>query len=90
MSESAWDFAESDFRDLELHREMCLGVADPDPVSDWPVHQPECYDAPIPGRVWYGGCTSDRPRVNPHTGRCLECDGEACRECGRENCPEHK
>jgi len=56
-------------------------------VSDWPVHQPECYDAPIPGRQWYSGCTPDRPRVNPATGRCLECGEEACPVCGRQNCP---
>lgn len=27
--DDAWDFCESDFRDLELHREMNVGVADP-------------------------------------------------------------
>lgn len=70
--------------------------------EDWPVHQPEAYDAPIPGRHWYRGCepggdwdseigdyTGIGPRVNPGTGRCESCGAEACPECGREGCPDH-
>lgn len=57
--------------------------------ADWPVHQPEAFDAPIPGRQWYSGCDPDRPRVNPATGRCVGCGGVACPVCGLENCPDH-
>lgn len=70
--------------------------------DEWPVHEPECFDAPIPGRQWYGGCepggdwdselgryTGTGPRVNPATGICEGCGAVACRECGRENCPDH-
>lgn len=57
--------------------------------EEWPVHQPEAFDAPIPGRHWYSGCDPDRPRVNPETGRCEDCGEPACRECGRANCPDH-
>lgn len=60
------------------------------PYDDWPIHQPECFDAPIPGRQWYGGCDPDRPRVDPATGICVSCGGRACRDCGRENCPDHE
>jgi hypothetical protein len=69
--------------------------------EDWPVHQPEALDAPIPGRHWYGGCEpadydsevgyyGPGPRVDPRTGRCESCGEKACPECGRENCPEHE
>lgn len=57
--------------------------------DEWPVHQPDAPDAPIPGRHWYSGCNPDRPRVNPATGICEDCGGVACRECGREACPDH-
>lgn len=56
---------------------------------DWPVHQPEAVDAPIPGRHWYSGCNPDRPRVDPASGRCEDCGMSACSECGREDCPDH-
>ncbi len=55
--------------------------------SDWPRHQPECFDAPIPGRQWYGGCEPGA-RVNPATGLCGCCGGSGCTVCGRENCPD--
>jgi hypothetical protein len=68
----------------------------------WPIHQPECFDAPIPGRQWYGGCEpggdwdsetngyeGTGPRVDPSTGRCESCGEQACPECGRQNCPDH-
>ena len=57
-------------------------------VQNWPVHQPECHEAPIPGRQWYSSCDPDHPRVGPD-GACLECEGRACPECGRERCPDH-
>lgn len=70
--------------------------------EDWPVHQPECLDAPIPGRAWFAGCepggdwdselaryTGAGPRVDPGTGICAGCGERACTECGRENCPDH-
>lgn len=67
--------------------------------DDWPVHRPEAYDAPIPGRHWYAGCEpadyseeygyhGPGPRVNPATGHCEDCGAEACVDCGRENCPD--
>jgi hypothetical protein len=78
-----------------------VGVADE--REDWPVHQPEATDAPIPGRHWYSCCEpldydSERgyygvapgARVNPATGLCENCGRPACRECGRENCPDHQ
>lgn len=57
--------------------------------EDWPVHQPDAPEAPIPGRHWYSGCNPDRPRVNPATGCCEDCGDKACVECGREDCPDH-
>lgn len=58
--------------------------------SDWPIHQPgPALDAPIPGVHWYGGCEPGYPRVDPATGICEGCGELACRECGRENCPDH-
>lgn len=70
--------------------------------EDWPVHQPECFDAPILGRQWYAGCEpggdldhetglyhGSGPRVNPATGVCEGCGEQACRECGLQNCPDH-
>lgn len=73
-----------------------------DPREDWPVHQPECLDAPIPGRVWFGGCepggdwdseyaryTGSGPRIDPATGVCEGCGERGCRVCGRERCPDH-
>lgn len=67
---------------------------------DRPVHQPECFDAPIPGRVWFSGCepggdwdselgryTGTGPRVNAD-GVCDGCGEKACPECGREGCGE--
>lgn len=56
--------------------------------EDWPTHQPEAPEAPIPGRHWYGGCDPDRPKVGPD-GICLGCGRRACPECGREACPDH-
>ena len=69
--------------------------------ADWPPHQPECFDAPIPGRQWYSACepggdwdsesgryTGEGPRVRPD-GTCEGCGGRACAECGRENCGDH-
>lgn len=71
--------------------------------DDWPVHQPECFDAPIPGRQWFSGCEPGGdwdseigaydgigPRVDPSTGVCVGCGRTACRACGRENCPDHQ
>lgn len=57
--------------------------------KDWPVHHPIAPEAPIPGVHWHSGCDPDRPRVDPSTGRCGGCGGTACRECGREDCPDH-
>ena len=75
----------------------------PSDRDDWPIHQPEAFDAPIPGRQWYGGCepggdwdselgryTGTGPRVDPATGRCESCGELACPECGRQNCPDHE
>ena len=45
--------------------------------EDWPTHQPEAPEAPIPGRHWYGGCDPDRPKVDPD-GICLGCGDRAC------------
>lgn len=69
---------------------------------EWPVHQPEAVDAPIPGRHWYSGCApggdfdpetyswlGTGPRVNHETGICEGCGRTACKTCGRENCPDH-
>lgn len=77
-------------------------LEDDDPRDEWPVHQPECFDAPIPGRQWFGGCepggdwdseygryTGTGPRVDPVTGICEGCHRAACPDCGRENCPDH-
>jgi hypothetical protein len=61
----------------------------PEDRDEWPVHQPEAFDAPIPGRQWYGGCDPDRPRVNPQIAVCESCGATACIICGRENCPDH-
>lgn len=61
-----------------------------DDGEDWPVHQPEAPEAPIPGRHWYAACDPDLPRVDPETGRCTSCGEPACRVCGRENCPDHE
>lgn len=58
--------------------------------EDWPVHQPDAPDAPIPGRHWYQSCDPDLPRVNPETGICEGCGESGCRDCGRENCPDHE
>lgn len=57
--------------------------------DDRPVHQPECFEAPIPGRQWYSACDPDRPRVGS-SGVCEECGERACPECGREGCPDHE
>lgn len=70
--------------------------------DDWPVHQPEATDAPIPGRQWYSGCEpggdldiesghyeGTGPRLNPATGRCTGCGEPGCRVCGRQDCPDH-
>jgi hypothetical protein len=77
-------------------------VTAPADRDEWPIHQPEALEAPIPGRHWYAGCepggdwdyelgnyTGTGPRVNPATGRCVACGQSACRECGRESCPDH-
>jgi hypothetical protein len=58
--------------------------------EEWPTHQPEAYDAPVPGRQWYSACDDSYPRVNPETGRCEGCGATACVRCGREACPDHK
>jgi hypothetical protein len=63
-------------------------MSDPWEVDERPPHQPEAYDAPIPGRHWYAGCDPDLPRVNA-AGVCEGCGARACPECGRENCPDH-
>lgn len=55
--------------------------------EDWPVHQPDAPEAPIPGRHWYQACDPDLPRVSPF-GVCESCGGVACPVCGRENCPD--
>lgn len=55
----------------------------------WPSHQPECHDAPIPGRVWYSGCDDSYPRVNPD-GVCEGCGKQACAVCGKEDCDDHQ
>ncbi len=68
--------------------------------EDWPVHQPECFTAPIPGRQWYSACEPadyDSERgyygaagyIDPATGKCSSCGESACEECGRDNCPDH-
>ncbi len=67
--------------------------------SDWPVHRPVAWDAPIPGKHWYAGCepsgdwdseygryTGTGPRVDPATGICEGCGEKACPECGMEDC----
>lgn len=58
--------------------------------SDWPVHQPRAWDAPIPGTHFYSGCDPDQPRVDPVTGRCEGCGEKACRVCGQGDCPDHR
>jgi len=83
---------------------LCLhNLVDDCPICDnWPVHQPECLNAPIPGRHWFAGCEpggdwdpeyqrygGSGPRVNPTTGICEGCSQRACRVCGREACPDH-
>ena len=57
-------------------------------MSYRPPHQPECFEAPIPGRQWYGGCDPDLPRVDAD-GICEGCGGHGCPTCGREDCPDH-
>lgn len=58
--------------------------------EDWPVHQPAAPEAPIPGQHWYLGCDDGFARIDPATGICEGCGGYGCRECGRENCPDHE
>jgi hypothetical protein len=76
-------------------------MADMSDTTDWPVHQPEAPDAPIPGRHWYSACEPQdydseigyyghAGVVDPSTGLCTSCGRSACRECGRENCPDHE
>lgn len=86
---------------VDTARAVANENAEPDPRDGWPVHQPECHDAPIPGRNWFAGCepggdydaelgTYDGtgPRVRPD-GTCEGCGGRACPDCGREACPDH-
>lgn len=57
--------------------------------SEWPVHQPICHDAPIPGGPhWGSACDPDFAYVNPETGICDGCGLNGCVACGREDCPD--
>lgn len=79
LTDCLWGIAMAPFDADRLRDEMLI---------DAPRHLPECFDAPIPGRQWYGGCNPDGGHIHPGTGLCSECGARACRECGLENCPD--